>query len=131
MITKLLVTFGVMLSIMVLMAYNRRQMHGAAGAYSKRNERSRNFWRRYRWQWWVAGAIGLSLAAGGWGWYLDWQQDHQVVRVKIISSQGGEAAEYQAYRGAIQERSFMTLDGRHIQLAEQDRLEWQLLPGYP
>ncbi len=55
--------------------------------------------------------------------YLNWRDSHQILQVQVIDSRSGRVSDYQVYRGQLQERRFVTLDGRQVQLAETERLE--------
>lgn len=60
--------------------------------------------------------------------YRHWQQERQVMRVRVINTQNGTVLQYQARNNAIQHRSFQELDGRRIILADQERMEFEPLP---
>jgi len=55
--------------------------------------------------------------------YLNWRDSHQLLQVKVIDSRSGRVSEYEVYRGRLGERSFETVDGRQVRLAETERLE--------
>ncbi|RTZ80340.1 MAG: hypothetical protein DSZ01_02360 [Gammaproteobacteria bacterium] len=55
--------------------------------------------------------------------YLSWRDSHQRLQVKVIDSRSGRVSEYEVYRGRLGERSFETVDGRQVRLAETERLE--------
>ncbi|MBF0163034.1 MAG: hypothetical protein HQM01_00800 [Magnetococcales bacterium] len=59
----------------------------------------------------------------GWFIYHDWQEAHQVVDVRVVHVQTMHTTVYQAQRNKIQGRSFDTLDGRRITLADVERME--------
>jgi hypothetical protein len=65
------------------------------------------------------------LTGSGMFLYQQWRDAYQVVTLRVVDSRSGHAATYQAYRGDIEGRSFRTLDGRTITLAEVERLEQQ------
>ncbi len=60
--------------------------------------------------------------------YLNWRDSHQVLQVQVIDSRSGRVSNYQVYRGELQERRFVTLDGRQVRLAETERLEVAAAP---
>jgi hypothetical protein len=71
-------------------------------------------------------AYGLaSLSVVGSAIYLRAGREHgqEVVRVRITNAQTGNAVTRHARRGELAGRSFRTLDGRTITLAEADRME--------
>ncbi|MEO5366143.1 MAG: hypothetical protein H7831_07265 [Magnetococcus sp. WYHC-3] len=70
---------------------------------------------------------GVGLA--GWFYYDYWRDTHLVVRVRVINTQSGAAQSFDAYQGQVHQRSFVTLDGRHINLSDIERMEIQ--PAMP
>jgi hypothetical protein len=68
-------------------------------------------------------AIGLIIAATALWLLLEWRSAHEILRVRVINSATGSASEYEAYRSDIGQRSFRTVDGRRVNLAEVERLE--------
>ncbi len=76
---------------------------------------------------WVKGmaftVIGVMIAGSALAVWLFWRDAHQVMQVRVIDSRSGRVSEYRAYRGSLEERSFETLDGRRVRLAETERLE--------
>lgn len=69
------------------------------------------------------GLVLLVITLFGWFIYRDWQEAHQVVEVRVIHLQSGQITAYQALKGDLHGRSFLTLDGRRITLADVERLE--------
>lgn len=65
----------------------------------------------------------VMLVGAGFFIYLEWQEGYQVVGVRVINSQTGKTVHYQARRSEIDGRTFRTLDGREITLAEVERME--------
>ncbi len=55
--------------------------------------------------------------------YEGWQTDHKPVVVRVINVQTGASAVYQALQGQVHGRTFHTLDGRQIRLADVERME--------
>jgi heme/copper-type cytochrome/quinol oxidase subunit 2 len=60
--------------------------------------------------------------------YLGWRDSHQLLQVRVIDSRSGRVSEYEVYRGHLGERSFETVDGRQVRLAETERLEVATAP---
>ena len=69
------------------------------------------------------GVIVLIVAASALWIVLEWRSAHEILRIRVINSATGVAAEYEAYRSDIEQRSFRTVDGRRVNLAEVERLE--------
>ena len=53
-----------------------------------------------------------------------WRSWHEVVTVRVINTQSGDTAEYQVYRGTIEERGFETVDGWKVKVSDLERLEF-------
>ena len=67
--------------------------------------------------------IGLIVAMAGFFYYLNWQEDHQVLSIKVINGTSGRTVTYKAMRKMMNGRRFETLDGRTVKLGESDRIE--------
>lgn len=55
--------------------------------------------------------------------YLEWQSANEVLLVQVIDTRSGRTTEYRVARGKLEDRSFQTKDGRHVRLAETERME--------
>ncbi|MCW8890893.1 MAG: antitermination protein NusG [Sedimenticola sp.] len=71
----------------------------------------------------AAGAVLLMFIGAGLYLYHQWQDAYQVVSVQVIDTRSGQSASYQAYKGDIEGRTFTTVDGRVVTLAEVERME--------
>jgi hypothetical protein len=67
--------------------------------------------------------VVLLLLASGYLLYDHWRDSSEVIFIRVVDARSGRAAEYRAERGDIQDREFVTTDGRRIVLAETERLE--------
>lgn len=67
--------------------------------------------------------IALMIAGSALWLVLEWRSAHEVLGVRVINASTGTATDYEAYRSDIESRSFRTLDGRRVNLAEVERLE--------
>jgi len=67
--------------------------------------------------------IGLVVTMAGFFYYLSWQEDHQVLSIKVINGASGKTVTYKAMRMMMDGRRFETLDGRTVKLGESDRIE--------
>lgn len=64
--------------------------------------------------------VGSSL------WYYSaWQDDQQIVIIRVINTGSGESATYQARKGSIDGRRFRTTDGFVVRVADAERIEVQ------
>lgn len=68
-------------------------------------------------------AVSMILAASGYLLYDHWRDSTEVIFIRVVDARSGRAVEYQASRGDIEDREFITTDGRRIVLAETERLE--------
>jgi hypothetical protein len=72
----------------------------------------------------LAYAAGVMiLVASGYLLYDHWRDSSEVIFIRVVDARSGRAVEYQAARGDIQDREFVTTDGRRIVLAETQSLE--------
>lgn len=69
------------------------------------------------------GVIVLMVTATALWLVMEWRAAHEVLSVRVINGTSGAATEYEAYRSDIESRSFRTLDGRRVVLADTERLE--------
>jgi len=77
------------------------------------------------WKW--AGYLLLIMMILGSGLFLyqAWQDHYRVVSVLVIDTQSGNTTQYQARRGDVEARRFVTLDGREVSVASNERIELQ------
>ena len=52
-----------------------------------------------------------------------WRDSNEIIFIRVVDARSGHATEYRAQRGDIQDREFITTDGRRVVLAETERLE--------
>lgn len=69
------------------------------------------------------GVIALMLVASSYLLYEHWRDGSEVIFIRVVDASSGRSAEYRAARGDIEDRSFTTVDGRHVVLADTERLE--------
>jgi len=71
--------------------------------------------------------IGLLIIVSSVVYYFSWSDANTVVSLRVINASGA-LSEYQAYRKNIKGRTFISIDGRQIELADSDRLEILIKP---
>ena len=120
MIGKVLFTIGVIL-VVALIWRTRRPEQGS----DRPEPRLINPQAQRRWpiKGLAIGVIALMLLASGFLLYEHWRDSSEVIYIRVVDASSGRTAEYRAARGDIGERTFTTVDGRHIVLAETERLE--------
>ena len=61
--------------------------------------------------------VGSSL------YYFRWLDDHQLVTVRLYSTDQAEPASFEVYKYHLADRSFTTIDGRVVTVAGSERME--------
>jgi hypothetical protein len=123
MFTKILFTAAVIAGVIMLVRLRRRRPVGPASPSRAPDSGPRTVVR------WLAVAVVAVLLAGTTLYlYLDWRAAHELVEVRVIDASSGRSNTYQAYRGDLDARSFLTVDGRRVTLAETERMETSLTP---
>ena len=78
---------------------------------------------------WLASAIVVVVILGSGIWlYRSWVEQNEILYVRVVDAGTGHAQQYRAYRGDIDDREFVTLDGIRVRLAETERLETTTIP---
>ncbi|WP_456413501.1 hypothetical protein [Thiolapillus sp.] len=121
MLTKILFTLAVIGLVFAMVRFRGRPARAPAPPPRKKAEK--------RWLKALAVAvIALMLAGTAVIIYLNWRDSHQILQVQVIDSRSGRVSNYQVVRGQLQERDFITVDGRQVRLAETERLEVAAAP---
>ena len=63
--------------------------------------------------------VGLGAAL----YYFDWQDDHTVLTINLHRDNQSAPVSYEVYKYQLEERSFVTIDGRSIAVASNERME--------
>ncbi len=126
MITKLILTLSV-IAVAWLVVRNRQQR---VQAISHDNHAAESLRRgpNPMLKWGAYGLLIMLLLGSGFYLYIQWQDYTRVVTVRVIDTQSGRSASYQARRGDIEERHFTTLDGREVNVANSERIELESRP---
>lgn len=66
--------------------------------------------------------IALLIMVSGVVYYFSWSSDNQLVTLRLVGL-GGHVSEFQAYKKDIKDRSFTTISGKQIRMADSDRME--------
>ena len=120
MFTKLLLTLLVIVGAMVAINLrSRRPPAVAIGSTPSRRPKPNSLLPRIA----AYGVMILSLAGVGFYLFQQWQDAYRLVSVRVIDTRSGNSVVYEAYKGDVEGRSFRTVDGRTVTLAEVERLE--------
>lgn len=71
----------------------------------------------------AVAVVVLMILGTGLFLFLQWRDANEIVEVRVIDSGSGRSVTYEAYLGDVEGRSFRTVDGRVITLAEVERME--------
>ncbi len=61
-------------------------------------------------------------------YFLQWQDDHVLLTVTLYNNTGAAPVTYQVYQYQMSSRSFVTIDGIQITVADSERMEVTGLP---
>lgn len=114
MITKILFT----IAIIALVVFSTRYL-GSSKVPAKRGRNDSRGPMRLA----AYAVIGMVIVASALWLILEWRSAHEILPVRVINSATGSVVEYEAYRTDIEARTFRTLDGRRVNLADVERLE--------
>lgn len=114
MITKILFTLAVVAGVVLLVKLRRRPVPKAA---PEPDETAQGF------RWLALVAVGLMVIGSAFFIWQAWRDASEVLVLRVVDTRSGQVTEYRAYRSDVEGRSFRTLDGRRVTLAETERLE--------
>lgn len=123
MITKLLFTLAVIALVVFLVKFRQRPASAPSPAPVARKRPDTRLVRTI-----AIVTLAVMLTGTLVMVYLGWRDSHQLLQVKVIDSRSGRVSEYEVYRGRLGERSFETVDGRQVRLAETERMEVAAAP---
>ncbi len=114
MITKILLTIAVII-VVLLMFRRKAPRSGPQTIETNDNTRALKIA--------AVVAVGVMIAGAALWMLTSWRDVTEIVAVRVVNSQTGEAVLYQAHRNDIDDRSFRTVNGVRVVLAETERLE--------
>jgi ABC-type Fe3+ transport system permease subunit len=118
MITKILFTLLVIIAALVFVRHkNSRQRQGGGP------DREQQAADRRRAMVIAIALVLLTLLVSAGIYYSHWQNEHRLFSVLVTHGNSGEVQRYTVYRREINGRSFRTVDGRLIHLADSERME--------
>jgi hypothetical protein len=117
MITKILFTIGVIAVVVFTSRYLSSRRDGGTGRVSSTRKSAAPVRLA------AYTVIGILVIASALWIVYEWRSAHEIVRVRVVNSATGNHSTYEAYRSDVEKRSFRTIDGRRVNLAEVERLE--------
>lgn len=126
MLGKILLTLLVTIGAVLVLKHRNQQAQsaekqGAAGKTDTRNDSPDQGMSDIRTGAYLFLIIMFGVAATL--YYFRWQDDHSIVTVKLIRGDETAPVQYQVYKFQLQERSFTTIDGTQITVADSERME--------
>ncbi len=67
--------------------------------------------------------VAFIAGIGGLMYYFDWQDDHTVLSVHLIRDGNTAPVTYLVYKYQLQDKSFVTIDGKTVTVASDERME--------
>ena len=67
--------------------------------------------------------VALVVASSVAWYYHGWREDQRVVIIRVINTTSGSVATYRAHKGSVSGRSFQTVDGLSVRIADAERVE--------
>lgn len=52
-----------------------------------------------------------------------WMDDRTLLQVRVVNTQSGTVTDYQAYKGDVEGRAFITIFGQRVSIADTERME--------
>jgi hypothetical protein len=67
--------------------------------------------------------IGLMLLISSVILFFEWREGYRIVDLRVINTNTGSSQSYRAHKGDVDDRRFVTVEGRVVTLADIERLE--------
>jgi hypothetical protein len=118
MITKILFTLTVIIATMIFFKRQRAQQSARSAPVKTVMSESQKMFRQGAYlflAFMVISAIGMFIFKLG--------DDYATVQVHVINTQTGQMSTYQAKQKDIKSKSFITLEGRKVFVADVERIE--------
>lgn len=124
MLTKLLVTIGVIIACIWLVSARRdRPQPKIKAIVSKEVQERQKLLRRGAWSFMALMVLAAVIMIA-----IELQDKNALVTVHVINTQSGERISYQARREDVEQNSFTTVSGRKIFTAGVERIEIEAPP---
>lgn len=78
--------------------------------------------------WLATIAVSLMMLSFAGLMYNSWKESNDLIYVRVVDASSGKSQQYSAYRGDIEDRSFKTINGVTVRLADTERMETSTIP---
>jgi hypothetical protein len=129
MITKLILTLTVI--FIAWLVVKNRQQGTRAITHEGQPDGVPETGKNPLFKWGAYGLMAILLLGSGAYIFVQWQDLSRVVTVVVVDTQTGRSVSYQARRGDVDERRFVTLDGREVSVASSERIELEPVSSQP
>jgi len=116
MITKILFTIAIIVGVVLITRYSAQRRPAIPRYVATVNPRKPVRIAAYV-------VVGLIVASAALWLIMEWRDAHEVLTVRVVNSETGTEVVYDAFRSDIDKRTFRTVDGRRVTLADVERLE--------
>lgn len=116
MITKILLTALVIIG--VALYFRQRTAQRVRASTGAGPQASPWYWRLL-----PAALLLAALLVSAAMFWLQWREEHRVFTARVIDTRSGTVTTYLVYKDDVQGRTFTTVDGRTVTLADVERLE--------
>lgn len=123
MLTKILVTALVILGCYAFLRFqrNKQSTQSNQAAITDKQQAKSAISSSFRW---VAACLVILTLVTAVGFFIyNWQDNHELLIVKITNPHNGETVSYQVYKGDLQERSFETVQGQMVRVSNSERID--------
>ena len=118
MISKILITLGVIVACMMMLSARGKPNQKLKTIPNPEAERNRKLMRNFAFAFMGVMAIAASIMI-----YLEVDRNQAIVTVRVINTQSGESKSYRVMRNDIHNDGFTTTDGVEVFVAGVERIE--------
>lgn len=123
MITKILLTILVIVGAYALIKRQRINANKPTDKPSPENDPSKVSFDASDLRTGAYMFIAIMFMLGGYFYYERWQEDHQLLTIRLYNAESQHPVEYQVFRSQLNNRSFVTTDGIQVKVSDNERME--------
>ena len=111
----------IIVAILVVKQRNDQEAGTKKSANSKKDQADNSMASDFRFAAYMF--LVLMFGTGAFIYYQRWQDDHTVLTVNLYSDGQSEPVSYEVYKFQLDSRSFTTIEGIRITVADNERME--------